>query len=155
MKTRAMMPVLKLMMTVALKTTKTVITIMSCHVVTFKCIGRTKSRDYQSALKKARDMLRIIKTKTIIMCPSLWCLNQPIHVIPKHWLLFVWLMANNTQLSELLDEVHAARNVGSNVSVKFSWIRYVTQWSRSGPAGIDIEKNGMWSTNVVSRQSTK
>ncbi len=58
-------------------------------------------------------------------------------------------------ISELLDEVHAARNVGSNVSVKFSWIRYVTEWSRSGPAGIDIEKNGMWSTNVVSRQSTK
>ncbi len=57
---------------------------------------------------------------------------------------------------ELLDEVHAARNVGSIVSVKFSWIRYVTEWSRPGFfAGIDIEKNGMWSTNVVSRQSTK
>jgi len=46
-------------------------------------------------------------------------------------------------------------NTGSIVSIKFAWIRYVTEWSRSGPgffAAINIEKHGVWS---VSRQSTK
>ncbi len=28
------------------------------HVVTFKCIGTTKSRDYHSAVKKAWDLMR-------------------------------------------------------------------------------------------------
>ncbi len=89
MKTRAMMtPVLKLMMTVALKTTKTVITIMLEHT--------TKSRDYQSALKKARDMLRIRQRQYVPVS----LVPEPTNPRDSKALAFVCMivMANNTQL---------------------------------------------------------
>ena len=36
-------------------------------------------------------------------------------------------------MSELLEDVHDAINAGSIISVQFAWIRYITDWSRSGP----------------------
>ena len=44
-------------------------------------------------------------------------------------------------VSELLDEVHAAIRDKNILSVKFAWIRYITDWTRSGPgffAGIEM-----------------
>ena len=60
-------------------------------------------------------------------------------------------------VSELLEEVHAAINSNSIVSVKFSWIKYITDW-RSGPgffAGIQIKKKGPWSLNAIRCASTR
>ena len=38
------------------------------------------------------------------------------------------------------------------LNVKFGWIRYVTDWRRSGPgyfAGIAVTKKGQWEANVT------
>ena len=56
-------------------------------------------------------------------------------------------------VSELLDEVHAAIDAGDILSIQFAWIRYITDWSSSGPgffAGIAIEKKGEWSFSAAS-----
>uniref|UniRef100_A0A1X7UYH9 Uncharacterized protein n=1 Tax=Amphimedon queenslandica TaxID=400682 RepID=A0A1X7UYH9_AMPQE len=36
-------------------------------------------------------------------------------------------------VSELLDEVHRAINRHDIVSVELSWVRYITDWTKSGP----------------------
>ena len=67
-------------------------------------------------------------------------------------------------VSELLEEVHDATNAGSILSVQFAWIRYIIDWSRSGPgffagiagiAGTAIEKTGEWSSSAKRAASTR
>ena len=36
-------------------------------------------------------------------------------------------------VSELVEEVHSAIDSGTILSVEFAWVRYITDWSRSGP----------------------
>ena len=48
-------------------------------------------------------------------------------------------------VSELVEEVHSANDSGGILSMEFAWVRYIIDWSRSGPgffAGINIEKRG-------------
>ena len=61
-------------------------------------------------------------------------------------------------VSELVEEVHSAIDSGSIVSVEFAWVRYITDWSRSGPgffAGVSIEKKGTWSNTAERYASTR
>ena len=67
-------------------------------------------------------------------------------------------MLPETNFSELLEEVHAAIKEKKIISVKFSWVRYITEWSHSGPgffAGIEIRKKGPWSLTAIGSASTK
>jgi len=60
-------------------------------------------------------------------------------------------------VSDILDEVHAGISSNLIISVKFKCIKYVTHWTRSGPAyfaGISITKNGPWDRGVKLYQST-
>ena len=58
---------------------------------------------------------------------------------------------------EVLDDVHEAIRNEMVLSVKFAWIKYITSWSRSGPgyyAGIDVAREGNWSSKVMASRST-
>ena len=123
----------------------------STHVVTFKCIGSTKSQNYQKALRKARDLLlggQIVPVSIV---------HEPMNPRDSNALAFVCTIEGKKHtigyvVSELLDEVHTAYRAGNIVSVKISWVRYITDWTRSGPgffAGVDIEKKGRWSSNAI------
>ena len=60
-------------------------------------------------------------------------------------------------VSELV-EMHAAIDSGSILSVEFSWVHYITDWSRLGPgffAGVNIGKRGKWSETAVQYSSTR
>ena len=61
-------------------------------------------------------------------------------------------------VSELLDEMHTAIQAGKIVSVKFSWVKYITDWTRCGPkffAGVAIERIGPWSPQAIRSASTR
>ena len=59
-----------------------------------------------------------------------------------------------------IDEVHTALHHHDILSVRFSWIKYISDWtlSLSGTgyfAAISITCNGNWSPNVMRSASTR
>ena len=104
----------------------------STHVLTFKCIGTTKSHDYQTALRRARHLILSGQFVPVSV------VHEPTNPRDSKAFAFVCTIEGKEHtigyiISELLDEVHAAYTAGSYVSVKFLWIRYITDWTRSGP----------------------
>ena len=126
-------------------------------VLTFKCIGATKSPDYQTALRKARDLILGGQVVPVTL------VHEPNNPHDSRALAFVCHMEGKQHrigyvVSEVVEEVHLAINAASIVSVKFAWVRYITDWTRSGPgffAGVDIEKKGRWSANAIRHSSTR
>ena len=52
---------------------------------------------------------------------------------------------------------HALSN-GDISSVKFAWIKYITDWKRCGPgffAGVSVTKRGVWPNTVRKVASTR
>ena len=127
------------------------------HSLVFKCIGCNKSPDYQSALRVARD-----KLSNDINVP-VKLIHEPTNPRDARALTFVCEIDGKYHtigyvVSELLEEVHAAIKEKKIISVKFSWVRYITEWSHSGPgffAGIEIRKKGPWSLTAIGSASTK
>ena len=122
------------------------------HTIVFKCIGATKSKDYQAVLKKARDL--IASGQSVPVCLS----KEPQNLERALLLPAMWMASGSkfAMLSTKLWKLAIDRNEIS--SVIFSWVRYITEWSRSGPgvlAGIAICKAGPWPHNVVIASSTK
>ena len=61
-------------------------------------------------------------------------------------------------VNEILNEVHNALNGGEIVQVEFSWVKYICDWTRSGPgffAGVSVSKRGYWSHSVTRAASTR
>ena len=130
----------------------------STHTLTFKCIGTTKSEHYQSALKRARDLLLMGEPVPISV------VHEPTNPRDAKALAFVCELDGKEHrigyniVSEVLDEVLDAYRDGNIVSVKLAWVQYITEFTRSGPgffAGVDIKKKGRWSGVAISRSSTK
>lgn len=127
------------------------------HSLVFKCIGCNKSQDYQRALKDARDCLSV--GVEVPVCIE----HEPTNPKDARALAFVCQIHGKSHkigyiVAELVDEVHTAINENKINSVKFSWIRYITDWSVSGPgyfAGIEITKKGAWSVTAVGSASTR
>lgn len=127
------------------------------HEVVFKCIGATKSRDYQNVLKKARDVIIAGHRVPVKLCP------EPLNPYNPKAIAFQCCMDGKWYrigyvVDEIVSEVHAAMDQHAITSVEFSWIRYITEWSRSGPgffAGIAVTKSGAWPACVVRAGSTK
>ena len=125
--------------------------------LTFKCIGTTKTTDYQQVLQRARD----IRSRGSPVSVKL--VHEPQNPCDSRAIAFKCEVDGKWQtigyvVSELLEEVHAAINAGSILSVQFAWIRYITDWSRSGPgffAGIAIERIGEWSSTAKRAASTR
>lgn len=61
-------------------------------------------------------------------------------------------------VSEILEEVHQALSALEVVKVKFAWVKYICDWSCSGPgffAGVDVTKHERWSYSVMRVASTR
>lgn len=127
------------------------------HSVVFKCIGSVKSKGYQVALEKARNLMsdgQIVPVRLV---------HERYNPRDSRALAFVCDINSKPHtvgyiVNELLDEVHTAINQNCILSVKFAWIRYITDWTKSGPgffAGISITKKGTWSKHAVKLASTK
>lgn len=127
------------------------------HGLVFKCIGCTKSQQYQNALNIARDLLADKQDVPVKL------FHEITNPRDARALAFVCQIGGKSHtigyvVSELLEEVHAAISNNCIISVKFSWIRYVTDWSKSGPgffAGVEIKKKGPWSLNAIKSASTR
>ena len=90
------------------------------------CIGSTKSQQYQNALNIARDLIAEGQDVPVKL------VNEVTNPHPKPRTV-------GYVVNELLEEVHAAIGI---ISIKFSWIRYITDWTKSGPgffAGVEIK----------------
>ena len=130
---------------------------VASHVLTFKCIGATKSQDYQTALRKARDLMLGGQVVPVTL------VHEPTNPRYSRTLAFVCHIEGKQQtigyvVSEVVEEVHLAIDAASIVSVKFAWVRYITDWTCSGPGffgGVDIEKKGHWSSNAIRYSSTR
>ena len=130
---------------------------LQSEILVFKCIGVTKSSTYQSTLRRARDSRLDGCTVPIRL------VHEPLNPRDSRAIAFMcklegkWFTIGYV-VSELLEEVHAAMDSDSIISVEFAWLRYVTDWSRSGPgffAGVTIEKEGEWSSNARRAASTR
>ena len=61
-------------------------------------------------------------------------------------------------VKEVCQEVGDALRRGEVRSISFKWIKYITDWSRSGPgyfAAVKITKIGNWSARAVKAASTR
>ena len=61
-------------------------------------------------------------------------------------------------VKEALTSVHDALRRSEITSVEFKWIKYVSDWYRSGPgyfAGINVTKVGTWPPSVMWVSSTR
>ena len=59
---------------------------------------------------------------------------------------------------EVQDAVHVALSANDIIDVLFKWIKYITDWYRSGPgyfAGVYVTRNGVWPHHVVRAMSTR
>ena len=127
------------------------------HTVIFKCIGAVRDESSQATLCAARDRLSKGYTVPVRITP------EPTNIYDSKAIAFVceidlkWKRVGYV-VKEILNEVHSVLNENKVLSVKFEWIKYVTNWTRSGPgyfAGISVTKSGQWPSNVVKHRSTR
>ena len=117
------------------------------HTVVFKCIGTTKERGYQEAL---RLISHLPLEDTIVKLRP-----EPENPYDSKAIAFVVNLGNNV-VRDLVDEVHQALEGNLIQKTSFSWIKYLVEWPRSGPGfycGISITKHGKWSNNAIKCQS--
>ena len=61
-------------------------------------------------------------------------------------------------MREVLPSVHKALTEKKIITVRFDWVKYIVNWSKSGPgfyAGIKISLNGEWPKEVWQCRSTR
>ena len=127
------------------------------HSVTFKVIGCCKERRYQETLRTARDMLDEGLVVPVELSP------EPTNPVSSRAIAFRCKINGKPVIigyvvSEILNEVHHAIENSEIVGVRFSWIKYISDWTRSGPgffAGVVVTKRGYWSSSVVRAASTR
>lgn len=127
------------------------------HTVTFKVIGCTREQVYQETLRNVRDTLEQGHNVPILLTP------EPTNPVDSKAIAFTckvngkWCRLGYV-VSEILQEVHQALSALEVVKVKFAWVKYISDWSRSGPgffAGVDVTKRGKWSYSVMRVASTR
>ena len=134
------------------------------HTVMFKVIGCTKEDAYsrtekgQDTLLRARDLLE----SGIDVCVEL--VPEPTNPKDAKAIAFMCTFEDKKRyrigyvVKEILNEVHSALNNNEVTSVKFGWIKYVSDWTRSGPgffAGVKVTKIGHWEPCVIRAASTR
>jgi len=126
------------------------------HTITFKCIGTTKSGEYQNVLSKARKELSLKQAVSVRLMP------EPNNPIDKSAIAFQCYMNGNWMrigyiIHELTTEVHDALSKKDILKVEFKWIRYMFRGFGSSPgfyAGINITRKGKWSNLAIAKAST-
>jgi hypothetical protein len=124
------------------------------HTVIFKVIGCTKEQGYQEALRKARDSMQ---SGVDVPVP------EPSNPFNTNAVAFMCFIDNKWHrigyvVNEILHHIHEAINNNLIISVKFAWIKFISDWMHSGPgyfAGVALTKYGEWPKIVVSKRSTR
>ena len=91
------------------------------------------------------------------LCP------EPHNPVDSLAIAFVCILQGHKQgigyvVKEAQPHVRDALRTGSICKVEFKWIKYVTDWYRSGPgyfAGVNVTKTGLWARDVVRVRSTR
>ena len=118
------------------------------HTITFKCIGVTRDNSYQTALQAASKSRK--EGHDVLVRLNL----EPDNPEDSTAIAFECLIGDKWKtvghvVKEALSDVHDALNNGDIQSVKFSWVKYITDWMSPGYyAGIDISKQGDWSSTI-------
>lgn len=102
------------------------------NTLVFKCMGCHKETCYQKALERVCDLMAEGGSVPVAM------VHEKTKIYNARALAFVCQLDNKPYtvgyiVSELLDEMHMAIEAGKIVSVKFSWVEYITDWTRCGP----------------------
>ena len=127
------------------------------HTTTFKVIGCTKEQVYQEILRIVRDSLDQGRNIPVSLVP------EPRNPFNSNAIAFTCMVNGKWHrigyvVNEILNEVHNALNGGEIVQVEFSWVKYISDWTRSGPgffAGVSVTKRGYWSHSVTRAASTR
>ena len=126
------------------------------HTLTFKCIGTTRDTRYQEAL-------HLVSTRKPVEQVQVTLQPEPDNPVDSRAIAFVTTVDNvqytiGYVVREVLDELHEAIKLKQILDVRFAWVKYLVQWTRSGPAyycGVNITRKGEWSQNVTRYQSTR
>ena len=122
------------------------------HAVTFKCIGAVRDKISQRTLRVVRDRMDKGYTVPVKLQPEPDNFWDPKAIafmcnVDEKWTRIGYVV------SELADEVQEAITKNLIVSVKFSWVRFMTRWEHGMYAGIEIRRNGQWSSKVKAKRS--
>ena len=129
------------------------------HTLVFKCIGAVRDGKQQKVLEDAyiaRQRGEIVQVK-LEPEPDNPYDSQAISFTCRTGPGGVWKRIGYV-VRECLEEVHIALTNGDILLVEFAWVKYLLQWSRSGPgfyAGISITRKGQWSHNCIRSASTR
>ena len=127
------------------------------HTVTFKCIGATKTRELQIALKTVSDILASGNHVPVELFPERDNPYDSRAIAFKALIKDDWHTIGYV-VREVTEYVHNAIAKNEITCVKFSWAKYLISWSRTGPAyyaGVDITVLGRWPDAVVKCASTR
>ena len=127
------------------------------HTVTFKCIGSNHSSTSQATLKAITEHAGDTKQIPVMICP------EPENPVDSEAIAFRARVSGKWHtigyvVREALPHVHTALQGNKITSVAFSWVKYMVQWTRSGPgyyAGINVTVKGKWPQEVVRCASTR
>lgn len=127
------------------------------HTVTFKCIGASRELQTQEILAKVAKLLDRGDIVSVDLFP------EPENKYDSNAIAFKCLVDGSWHrigyvVREALLYVHDAMKKQQILSVKFAWVKYIINWSRSGPgfyAGINITKSGDWHTTILQCASTR
>ena len=119
--------------------------------------GCTKEQVYQEILRIVRDSLDQGRNIPVSLVP------EPRNPFNSNAIAFTCMVNDKWHrigyaVNEILNEIHNALNGGEIVQVKFSWVKYISDWTRSGPgffAGVSVTKRGYWSHSVTRAASTR
>ena len=105
---------------------------MVTHIVTFKCIGAVRDERKQRALQLAFEARKKGEVVGVKIEP------EPRNPYDARAIAFLCMVEGSWQrigyiVRELLEEVHAAISAHDILWVKFAWVNYLLQWTRSGP----------------------
>ena len=127
------------------------------HAIVFKCIGAVRDEQQQKVLEEAYTARQTGEVVPVKLEP------EPENPYDSQAISFmcqirgVWKRIGYV-VRECLDDVHAAIAKGEIVQVEFAWVKYLLQWTRSGPgfyAGITITRKGQWSSACIRSASTR
>lgn len=127
------------------------------HTLVFKCIGAVRDEQQQKALERAYMARQAGETVPVKIEP------EPTNPYDSKAICFKCMVGGlwcriGYIVREALDEVHEAIRCRHILWVKFAWVKFLLQWTRSGPgfyAGIYITRNGEWSVRCIRSASTK
>lgn len=130
---------------------------MVTHIVVFKCIGATRDEKQQKALEQAYIARQTGETVPVKIEP------EPNNPYDSKAISFKCMVGGSWHtigyvVREVLDGVHEAITGGHILWVRFAWVKFLLQWTRSGPgyyAGINIAHRGEWSNKCIRSASKK